>query len=133
MKPIRNRELLSRIRAVSRRGSRTPFVENSDVCGCYRFDYANQRVYCNGVAVNLRGREFELATFFFKNVGKNLSRDVISNAVWGHPVAGDSRTLDTHISHIRKKLNICEENGFLLTAIYNVGYRLEQTAERYAT
>lgn len=128
VKPIRNRELLSRIRAVSRRVTRAPFVENSDVFGCYRFDYANQRVHCNGVAVNMQGREFELATFFFKNMGRILSRDLISNAVWGRPVAGESRTIDTHISHIRKKLDICQENGFLLTAIYSAGYRLEQTS-----
>lgn len=128
VKPIRNRELLSRIRAISRRVNRAPFVDNAEVFGCYRFDYANQRVQCNGASVHMQGREFELATFFFKNLGKILSRDLISNAIWSRPVAGESRAIDTHVSNIRKKLDICQENGFLLTAIYSAGYRLEQTS-----
>ena len=67
-----------------------------------------------------------MALFLFKNAGKLISREVIANVVWGRPVSDLSRTIDTHVSRIRKKLNLAPENGYRLQPVYNSGYRLEQ-------
>ena len=71
--------------------------------------------------------EFELVLFLFRNVGKLLSRGHILSSVWGHGDSFSTRTVDTHISRIRKKLEITPGNGWKLSAIYHQGYRLEQT------
>ena len=79
----------------------------------------------NGEPIELTSREFDLAWFLFRNSGRVLSRGHILEAVWGSSPDLNTRTVDTHISRLRKKLNIGEENGWRLKAIYQHGYRLE--------
>ena len=126
VKPIRHQELLSRLNAVTRRLSRGPIGINEEIFGVYRFVPSGRRVYRDTEVVDLTEKEFELAIFLFKNLGKLLSRELISKAVWGHPVSALSRTIDTHMSRIRKKLDLAPENGYRLQPIYNSGYRLER-------
>ena len=64
--------------------------------------------------------------FLFQNLGRLLSRGHILEAGWGRAIDVPSRTMDTHVSRIRTKLNLRPENGFKLTPVYNYGYRLEQ-------
>ena len=70
-------------------------------------------------------REYELALFMFRNAGRLLSRAHLREAVWGQGPDASSRSLDTHISRLRTKLDLRPRNGFLLSAIYGLGYRLE--------
>jgi two-component system, OmpR family, response regulator RegX3 len=128
IKPIRRHELLARIKAVTRRLNRAPIGVDEEVFGSYRFVPSGRQVYAGQQSVDLTAKEFELAMFLFKNSGKLLSRDLLSNTVWGRPVSELSRTIDTHISRIRKKLDLSPENGFRLQPIYNTGYRLERVA-----
>lgn len=126
LKPVRHQELLSRINAVTRRLQDTSIGPNEEVFGTFRFDPAGRLAYCSDLAVELTAKEFALALFLFKNAGKLISREVIANVVWGRPVSDLSRTIDTHVSRIRKKLNLAPENGYRLQPVYNAGYRLEQ-------
>lgn len=126
LKPVRHHELLSRINAVTRRLQDTSSGSSEVVFGTFRFDPAGKLAYCADVVVELTAKEFELALFLFKNAGKLISREVIANVVWGRPVSELSRTIDTHISRIRKKLSLAPENGYRLQPVYNAGYRLEQ-------
>ena len=71
-------------------------------------------------------KEFELAAFLFRNLGRLLSRGHLLEAVWGRNPDLATRTVDTHISRVRSKLNLRPENGFRLTPTYNFGYRLER-------
>ncbi|MEQ1518312.1 MAG: response regulator transcription factor [Usitatibacteraceae bacterium] len=128
IKPIRRHELLARIKAVTRRLNRAPIGVDEEIFGSYRFVPSGRQVYAGQQSVDLTAKEFELAMFLFKNAGKLLSRDLLSNTVWGRPVSELSRTIDTHISRIRKKLDLSPENGFRLQPIYNTGYRLERVA-----
>ena len=128
VKPVRELELLARINAVTRRLSRSTAGVNDEVFGVYLFDPRDKRAYCDKKVVEMTPKEFELAIFLFKNAGKLLSRELIANAVWGRPLSELSRTIDTHISHIRKKLDLSPHNGFRLQPIYNSGYRLESVA-----
>ena len=126
VKPVRRHELLARINAVTRRLNRVPIGNDEEVFGAYRFVPGGRQIYCDQKSVDLTAKEFELAMFLFKNSGKLLSRSLISSTVWGRPVSELSRTIDTHISRIRKKLDLSPENGYRLQPIYNTGYRLER-------
>ena len=126
IKPVRHLELLARINAVTRRLSHGPAGVDEEVFGAYRFVPSGRRAYYDQQAIDLTAKEFELAIFLFRNTGKLLSRELISNTVWGRPVLELSRTIDTHISRIRKKLDVSPDRGYRLQPIYNTGYRLER-------
>lgn len=125
-KPVRQKELLARITAVARRA--TPQQAQREVIEYppYRIDIASHSLYRNDEMIKLTQKEFELIVFLFRNLGRLLSRGHILSSVWGHGNEFNTRTVDTHISRIRKKLELTPENGWRLSAIYHQGYRLEQ-------
>lgn len=126
-KPIRELELQARVAALGRRahGGRKPDeLPDTDP---YDIDQARQSIALSGETVELTHREYELAVFLFRNSGRVVSRDHILEAIWGmHGQQLNTRTVDTHVSRLRKKLKIGEETGWKLTAIYQHGYRLEK-------
>jgi DNA-binding response OmpR family regulator len=83
----------------------------------------------NGSQVELSPREFDLGLYLFRNVGKLVPRELIEQAVWGRSIGPDSRTLATHISKLRLKLDLNQKNGVRLVSVYSHGYRLETTQE----
>lgn len=124
IKPIRVGELQARVRALLRRSY--PAQHGSDLTfGEYQFTFATRAVRVKGRTVELSHREYDLAFLLFQNLGRLLSRDHLREAVWGETNDQPSRTLDTHISRLRSKLELVPANGFLLTAVYGLGYRLE--------
>jgi two-component system, OmpR family, response regulator RegX3 len=130
VKPVRPQELLARINAVTRRVMSATIGVEEEVFGEYRFSPAGRQVHLDEQLIDMTAKEFELAIYLFRNCGKLLSRELISNAVWGRSISELSRTIDTHISRIRKKLEISPAHGYRLQPIYNAGYRLERvTAE----
>lgn len=124
-KPIRQKEFLARITAVARRFA-PPAVQEVLECQPYRIDFAKHTVFVNNETVKLTQKEFELVAFLFKNLGRLLSRSHILSSVWGHGDEFNTRTVDTHVSRIRKKLDLDPDKGWRLSAIYHQGYRLEQ-------
>ena len=86
----------------------------------------------NGAVVDLTPKEFELAALLFRNLGRLMSRGHLQEAVWGRTGDLATRTVDTHISQVRKKLDLRGESGFRVTSVYNYGYRLEQIPEASA-
>lgn len=125
IKPLRRAELLSRINAVWRRAR--PRSREQDVIEHppYRFEIAAHRALRNGELIELTEKEFNLAVFLFRNIGRLLSRGHLLEAVWGRNAAVATRTVDTHVSRVRNKLELRPENGLRLTPAYNYGYRLE--------
>ncbi|MFK5914394.1 MAG: response regulator transcription factor [Woeseiaceae bacterium] len=123
-KPVRHKEMIARINAVARRVH--PHNENDVIeMSPYRIDPTAREVKVEGEKIKLTEKEFKLVQFLFKNVGRLLSRDHILSAVWGYDLGLNTRTVDTHMSRIRKKLNIIPEKGWALSSIYHQGYRLE--------
>lgn len=129
VKPLRRLELLSRLEAVWRRANaRSALPQLVDVPP-YRIDLELRRVLRDGMPVeNLTEKEFALALFLFQNLGRLLSRGHLLEAIWGLSANIPTRTLDTHISRVRKKLDLHPANGFRLVPAYNYGYRLERTS-----
>ncbi|MEM9056040.1 MAG: response regulator transcription factor [Pseudomonadota bacterium] len=129
-KPLRQRELVARLTALERRASGGQAADDAPVVEPYAFDVVRKTVSLNGEPVELTHREFDLALFMFRRVGRVISRAHILESIWGmHGTELNTRTVDTHISRLRKKLKINDENGWQLSAIYQHGYRLENIGE----
>ncbi|MFZ3120809.1 MAG: response regulator transcription factor [Variovorax sp.] len=122
-KERRSAELGARIHALLRRACPT-FQIAPLRFGPYRFVQGTNTVEVHGVPVALQTREFELLRFLFENMGTLLPRRLLHEKLWRASVP-HSRALDTHISRLRTKLDLCERNGFVLSAVYGFGYRLD--------
>jgi len=126
VKPPKQGELLARVAAVLRR--RGGDTEAGDVLELppYRIDAKRRVISVNGEPVELTQREYELACYLFRRQGRIVSRDALLENVWNLASDVSTRTVDTHISRLRKKLGLSGENGWRLTAVYQHGYRVEQ-------
>ena len=126
VKPVRRRELLARVDALIRRMRPRQPESDSIEMPPYRIDLVNRVVGLDNQPIELTDKEYDLTLFLFRNVGRLLSRGHISESVWGRSADIQSRTVDTHVSRVRKKLDFGPERGLRLTPIYNFGYRLEK-------
>ena len=124
VKPAKPLELLARISAASRRArpNSLPLLRAGD----YEIDIARQRLAIAGSVIELTQKEFDLSVCLFQNMGKLVSRDYLLNKVWGVSADVDVRTVDTHVSRLRRKLRIDGSHGWKLVAIYGFGYRFER-------
>ena len=128
VKPIRRQELLARVDALHRRAKHRASEPTNIDMAPYHVDMANRVIKVNGEPVEMTDKEFELTVFLFRNIGQLLSRGHITESVWGRSAEVQSRTVDTHISRVRKKLDLSPAHGLRLTPIYNFGYRLEKVS-----
>jgi DNA-binding response OmpR family regulator len=126
IKPIRRGELVARVQALLRRAYPTQNAIEQIKFGQYVFEVRTGRLTMRGNPVELTQKEFDLALLFFRNIGRPLSRAYILEAVWARDVEVASRTMDTHVSRVRSKLQLRPEQGFRLAPVYSYGYRLEQ-------
>lgn len=115
-------EFLARVTALSRRlGAAELEVE----FGPYLFNLESKVVVYNGDELKLTAREFEVAHYLFQRLGRLVSRDQLLRDIWR--ISGvNTRTVDVHVSRVRKRLAISPENGFRIKTVYQHGYRLEQ-------
>ena len=121
VKTISRAEFLARVAALGRRLANEQ-LEFS--VGPYSFYPHTRSVTRNDEKVDLTAKDFALAQYLFRNVGRLLSREQLLRDVWN--VSGiNTRTVDVHMSRIRKQLHITPESGFRIKTIYQHGYRLE--------
>jgi len=126
IKPIRRGELVARTQALLRRAYPAQHATEQIQFGDYVFETRTGRLTMKGQTVELTQKEFDLALLLFRNIGRPLSRAYILEAVWARDIEVPSRTMDTHVSRVRSKLQLRPENGFRLAPVYSYGYRLEQ-------
>ena len=125
-KPPRKGELLARLAAVLRRtGAANADPVLRDVPP-WEIDTRQRRVLLAGEGVALTDREFDLAAYLFRRPGRIVSRDALLSQVWNLGSGVATRTVDTHVSRLRRKLLLDGEHGWRLTAVYQHGYRLER-------
>jgi DNA-binding response OmpR family regulator len=122
VKPAKHLELLARIESLSRRSRVAPVVK----LGAYTIDQEARAIELHGEAIRLTQKEFELASYMLQNPGKLLSRVHLLEKLWGLNAEVDTRTVDTHVSRIRRKLLIKPENGWQIMPEYGYGYRMER-------
>ena len=127
VKPIRCAELLARVAAILRRAGVGASPENILDAAPYELDIDKQLVTLDGQSITLTNREFGLAVLLFRNAGKLLSRSHILEAIWGIDYSNVStRTVDTHVSRLRKKMKLNTGSGWRLISVYQHGYRIER-------
>jgi two-component system, OmpR family, response regulator len=132
-KPFSMRELMARVRAMLRRADmmkREAVPGASAVLPCLRagdfeIDTARHKVSRGGVAVELSRMEFALLEFLVSNLGQVFSRDHLLNKVWGYDFAGDTRTVDVHVSWLRHKIEADPAHPRHLLTVRGVGYKFE--------
>jgi two-component system, OmpR family, response regulator len=121
IKPFAFTELLSRLRALLRRGA--PASPTTISCGPLQLDPATRVVTVGGQLVDLSTREFELLEFFMRHQGQVLSRTVLIERVWGHNYDGFSNVVDVYIRYLRDKID--RRFGLtLIRTVRGVGYQL---------
>lgn len=126
VKPVRQFEFLARVKANTKR-TLSPTSDSSQINHSpYSFKPESQQAFICENIIELSSKEFELAYYIFQNQGKLLERKDILSTVWQQEADLNTRTVDTHMSIIRKKLAIGPENGWRLKSIYGHGYRLEK-------
>ena len=126
IKPLRRGELLARGQGLLRRAYPSQNGAEQLQFGQYVFETRPGRLLRDGSVIDVTHKEFYLALLFFRNIGRPLSRAYIHEAVWIRETALPSRTMDTHVSRVRNKLQLRPENGFRLVPVYSYGYRLEK-------
>ncbi|MFT3968168.1 MAG: response regulator transcription factor [Sphingobium sp.] len=125
IKPMQPGVLLARIESIRRRAYPEPRTGSTERYGDYVFDLRLENVRLKGMEIVLTAKEFALALMLFRNMHRALSRSYIFEALWGRSPELQTRTLDSHISKVRTKLNLRPENGLKLVPVYAYGYRLE--------
>lgn len=124
VKPPKRLELLARIEAVARR------VKHGGVpvlrAGPYELDVQSHKLSISGRPVTLTQKEFDLAVYLFQNPGKLFSREHLLNKIWGLNADVDTRTVDTHVSRVRKKMELDGTKGWKVSPVYGYGYRFDR-------
>jgi DNA-binding response OmpR family regulator len=128
VKPARQNELLARVHALLRRAY--PREEEKRLSfPPFEIDTKRSEIRRGGAKIELTPKEYDLAVTLFRNIGRLMSRGHLQESVWGRSGDLATRTVDTHVSQVRKKLDLRAETGFRVVPIYNYGYRLEQIGE----
>lgn len=123
-KPARPAELLARINALARRTS--PESEKEVLqFGPFSIDTQLRTIALNDEPLTLTDKDFDLTLFLFQNQGRLLTREVLLERVWGLTRDINTRTVDTHMSRLRRRLGLNPDNGYRIKTIYQRGYRLE--------
>jgi len=126
-KPVRRLETMARVNAIARRvGYGDENTADHYEYEPYSIDTKLRKISLNKEAVEMTQKEYELATFLFKNVGRVISRGHLLEMVWGTSSQLNTRTVDTHISRLRTKLKIDDQEHWQLISVYRHGYRLEK-------
>ena len=118
VKPFETVELLARIEIVLRRYSK---VSSDLVFKDFSINEDNRTVMKGSTPIELTLKEFELFVLLIKNKNMALSREYLLETIWGYDYMGETRTIDTHIQRLRKKLNLNDA----IQTVYKIGYRLE--------
>ncbi|PMS37353.1 winged helix family two component transcriptional regulator [Trinickia symbiotica] len=126
VKPVAASILLARVSTLLRRTYRREESIASQEFGEYVFDLRESIVYRRAVPVTLSQKEFQVALLLFRNLGRPLSRSHIVETIWKQTADIPSRTLDTHVSSVRIKLDLRPQNGYCIYPVYGYGYRLEK-------
>ena len=127
VKPAKQQELLARLAAAGRR-ARGGSLQVQRL-GAYEVDSQRNLLLMDGKVVALTQKEFDLASYLFQNPGKLVSRDHLLDKVWGINAVVDTRTVDTHVSRLRKKLSLDGSKGWKMSPVYGFGYRLDRIGQ----
>jgi DNA-binding response OmpR family regulator len=122
-KPFSIRELLARVKAILRRSSTAPKLQEQHSFGDVEVDLRRCRVVRSGKLLDVSSKEFELLKYFISHTGETLSRDRLLEDVWGYDNFPTTRTVDTHLVRLRQKLEPDPEQPQYFLTVHGTGYR----------
>jgi len=124
-KPFNPRELVARVKAILRRGERKLSGDAKPIqIGDLSIDPARREARISTSTLDLRTQEFDLLLTFAEHRGLVLSREQLLQKAWGFDFYGQTRTVDVHVAHLRKKL---EGSSVKIETVTGVGYKLVVT------
>lgn len=123
-KPFRLAELLARVRALLRRAG-SDFQDDTLEAQDIKIDVSAHRAFQDGRELQLTAKEFDLLRILIKEAGNVVSRQVIMQEVWGSDPAGSTKTLDMHISWLRRKLGDDSAYPYYISTVRGMGFRFE--------
>ena len=123
VKPFDPKELMARVKAVSRRYTAPTTNEDLLKFNGLTIDIGAYEVIYKGNNVKLAPKELELLHFMASNPNKVFTREQLMYEVWGYDYPGDSRTVDVHIKRLREKIKGGE--GWEVQTVWGVGYKFE--------
>ena len=123
VKPFNPKELIARIRAVLRRGSRADIEKRVIEIGDLSIDMEKYEVRRGGRLIALTRTEFELLSVLAESPGRVYSRLQLLDKVQGEAYEGYERTIDSHIKNLRKKVEIDPDNPTYVSTVRGIGYK----------
>ncbi len=127
-KPFGIKELIARVSVLLRRVQRVENLIQTDKDNIsihnLTIDRASHSVKVNGNEIELTLKEFEILLILCQNQGNVVKRDDLLDKVWGYEYFGDSRTIDVHIRHIRKKIEDFDNEYDYIETIRGIGYKI---------
>lgn len=126
-KPFRLAELLARVRALLRRRHGADEAGEYSVGGV-RVDVAGHRAFVDDRELHLSGKEFDLLHALVANAGSVVSRETLMRDVWDAEPSAPTKTLDMHVSWLRRKLGDDATNPRFITTVRGMGFRFENDA-----
>ena len=117
-KPFSPKELIARIKAISKRYKKEE-KEEFNYLGI-KIDFKGRVLYIDNKEVAITPKEFDLLKYFIENPNTAISREQILNKVWGYDYFGDDRTIDTHIKILRNKLGKYRDS---IVTVRSIGYK----------
>jgi two-component system alkaline phosphatase synthesis response regulator PhoP len=128
-KPFSPRELVARVNAVLRRTTKATEKREETgaqvAAGDVVIDLERRSATVLGDEIELTPTEFRLLAYFIEGQGRTVSREQIIENVFGYDFSGYDRTVDTHVSNLRKKLELANPDKQHLKTMYGVGYRFD--------
>ena len=127
IKPFSPREVVLRVSAVLRRihiGKQTESTKRIETHGV-TIDLDKHQVLTESGPIDLTATEFKLITLFARSPGRVFTRDILMDVIWGQDYYGIDRTVDTHVSRLRRKLG---EFGKHIETVHGVGYRFKESS-----
>lgn len=124
-KPFELMELLARVESLLRRTQKSVTQESIVRLGEVEIDFSQQCLTRKGEKISLTAQESNLLAFLHQNAGEVMSREQIMQAVWKHDELFSYRTIDTHITRLRQKIEVEPSKPRHILTAHRVGYRLE--------
>ncbi|AIQ46499.1 XRE family transcriptional regulator [Paenibacillus sp. FSL R7-0273] len=134
-KPFDLREVIARVRTILRRveqaGAGAKAESNSEGYSFHDIDIITEErlVKKNSHDIELTPKEYDLLLMLVRNPGRTFTRSELLDSVWGYHFAGDTRTVDTHIQRLRKKLEAQE----YIATVFGIGYKFKKQVLQHDT
>jgi len=122
-KPFSPMELVSRVKALIRRTNTSMSIDEL-IVGELKISLSEMQVFRNDQLIKLGPKEFKLLTLLAERPGHIFSRQKLLDSVWGHGIFIEDRTVDVHMSRLRKALRIKETDTDLIRTVRDGGYGL---------